>query len=185
MKDEWGIVLDFLPKGHMSQRKEEPTAQILGEKYFSILEVMVREGATLMLEDRVYIGDQKRDHVKYIKRSLTVNDLTATARNELEVVIEKIVQQEEKRFIEFFNTAGPLTTRMHQLEVLPGIGKKHLWSIIETRKEKPFESYVDIKKRLPLLISPQRMIKNRIMNELTSDERHYVFVLSKRKRDEW
>ena len=42
--------------------------------------------------------------------------------------------------IEFFNKAAPLTTRMHQLELLPGLGKKHMWEIIEERKDKPFES---------------------------------------------
>lgn len=184
MKDEWAFVLDFLAKGHVSQRREEPVAQLLGERYFSLLEIAVREGVNLLLEDKVYIGEGKRDQVKFIKRTLSVKDLTATARNELDLLVEKIVIQDEKRFVEFFNKAGPLTTRMHQLEVLPGVGKKHLWSILEARKEKPFESYDDIKKRLPLLISPVKMVKNRIIEEMESDdERYYLFVLSKVKRD--
>ncbi len=185
MKDEWAFVLDFLAKGHVGYKREEPVAQLLGEKYFSMLEISVREGVSLMLEDKVYIGEGKRDQVKFIKRSLGYNDLTSTAKIELEVLVEKVAMQDEKRFVDFFNRCGPLTTRMHQLEVLPGIGKKHLWSILEARKEKPFESFEDIKKRVPMIISPAKMVKNRIIEELQNDnERHYVFVLSKVRRDD-
>ncbi|RLJ01611.1 MAG: DUF655 domain-containing protein [Candidatus Aenigmatarchaeota archaeon] len=182
MKDDWAYVLDFLPRGHPGQRKEEPIAQVIGDRFFSLLEVVPKEGVELYPEDRVYIGRDNRDKVKFIRRSITVNELTAAARSELENIVEKIVEEKEKRFVEFFNKAGPITTRMHSLEVLPGVGRKHMWEILEARKEKPFESYEDLKERVPLIPNPKKMIIKRIMEELTEPNVKYpIFVLSKRR----
>jgi putative nucleotide binding protein len=52
------------------------------------------------------------------------------------------------------------------LELLPGIGKKHMWDIIKARKEKPFESFDDIKKRVTMLSDPVKLISKRILLEL-------------------
>ncbi len=65
---------------------------------------------------------------------------------------------------------------MHQLELLPGLGKKHMWEIIEARKEKPFESFADIKKRVKLMPDPEKAIIKRILKELSGIEKHRVFV---------
>lgn len=42
LRDENVIVLDFLPRGH-SIGRQEPIAQVIGEKYFSLLEVVVKK----------------------------------------------------------------------------------------------------------------------------------------------
>lgn len=175
-KDEWAIVLDFLPHGHYGMDRPQPVAQVLGDRYFSLLEVIVREGMSLSVGERVYIGDGKRDKIKYIRGRIGPNQLTAAARQELEPTIQKIVEKNPKRFIEFFNRSTQLTTRMHQLELLPGIGKRHLWSIIDERKIKPFESFEDIKKRIPLLPDPEKMIIKRIIEELENKDRYRIFV---------
>jgi len=86
------------------------------------------------------------------------------------------VEKNPKKFLDFFNKAQPLTTRMHQLELLPGLGKKHMWEIIEERKEKPFESFDDIKKRVKLMPDPEKIIVKRIMAELEGQEKHLLFV---------
>jgi putative nucleotide binding protein len=179
MKDEWGIVLDFLPRGRPGQHKQLPIAQVLGERYFSLLEVVIRPGITVYPEERIYIGDGKRKKVKYIKRSISVSDLTAGGRAELELAVEKIVKAREQTFVNFFNEARPLTTRMHQLEILPGIGKKRLWEVLDQRKAGRFTSYEDLKKRLPLLPNPIKMFTARILEELKGRERYNLFVLSK------
>jgi len=182
MKDEWVIVLDFLPKGIPGRGKPEPVAQVIGEKYFSLLEVVPKEGVELSLGDRVYIGDGARDKIKYVRRSISIDELTAFSRSELEEVIKDLVREGEERFVEFFNKAGPISTRMHSFELLPGIGKKHMWELIEERKKKPFESFEDIKKRIPLLPDPEKMIVKRIMIELRGeDPRHRLFVLHRKR----
>lgn len=186
MKDEWVIVLDFLPSGHAGQGKPEPIAQALGEKFFSLLEVVPRDGTALSLGDRVYVGEGTREKIKYIKRTISLDELTALSRSELEEVVKDLVREDEDRFVEFFNNAGPISTRMHSLELLPGIGKKHMWELLDARKEKPFESYEDLKKRVPLLPDPEKMIIKRIMVELKGeDPRHRLFAVHRKREDEW
>lgn len=185
-KDEWAIVLEYLPHGHASEGgKPEPVAQVVGENYFSLLEIVPREDATLALGDRVYIGEGNRERVKYIKRALDHSDLTSAAQSELEEVIEDIVREAEERFVDFFNDAQPITTRMHSLELLPGIGKKHMWDIIEERDVEPFQSYEDLKERCPSIPEPQKMVRQRILEEIKErDPRHTIFVKAKgSKRD--
>lgn len=176
-KDEWAIVLDFLPHGHPGQTKPEPVAQVVGERFFSLLDIVPRDGVTLALGDRVYIGDGPRDKVKYIKRALKESELTTTARAELEEVVKDVVREAEERFVEFFNRAEPLTIRMHTLELLPGMGKKHTWELLEARKERPFSSYDDIKQRCPTIPDPRKMLEKRIMKEVRGEDPHHtIFV---------
>ena len=65
---------------------------------------------------------------------------------------------------------------MHQLELLPGLGKKHMWEIIEERKDKPFESFDDIKKRVKLMPDPEKAIIKRIISEIQGKEKHKIFA---------
>ena len=66
---------------------------------------------------------------------------------------------------------------MHQLELLPGLGKKHMWEIIEERKGDPFKSFEDIKKRVHLMPDPQKLIVKRILAEIAGTEKHKIFVV--------
>jgi len=175
-KDEWAVVLDFLSHGHYGMSRSQPMAQVLGEKYFSLLEVIVREGQTLKLQERVYIGDGKREKIKYIAGRIEVKELTVAAKEELEDNVKAIVKKNPKQFLEFFNKSGPITTRLHQIELLPGIGRKHLWAIISERKNKPFESFANLKKRVPLLPDPMKMVMRRILDELDDKDKYRIFV---------
>ena len=175
-KDEWAIVLDYLPHGYYGMRISQPVSQVLGEEYFSLLEVIVREGLHLKVGTRVYIGDGKRDEIKFIKRRIDFKDLTAASKEELLDIVENLVKTKPKSFLDFFNRAGPITTRLHQLELLPGIGKKHLWAIISAKKEKEFEDFNDLKKRVTMLPDPEKMIIKRIMDELEDKDKYRLFV---------
>ncbi len=126
--------------------------------------------------EEVYIGDGKRDKIHHIAGKLNIRKLTATAKSELEFVIKDIIKKNEKRFVDFFNNAQPLSTRMHQLELIPGLGKKHMWQIIETRTEKPFESFSDLKNRVKLMPDPEKGVIKRILQELEGMEKHKIFV---------
>lgn len=175
-KDDFIIVLDFLPHGKATDRRAEPLALGIGEKYFNLLEVVIKEGVTIKQKERLYIGDDKREQVKYIRGRARYEELTSFGRDMLEEVITEIVSKDENRFVDFFNKAGALTTRMHSLELLPGIGKKHLWSILAQRKAKPFESFKDLSERVEMMPDPKKMIIKRIMEELEGKDRHRVFV---------
>ena len=65
---------------------------------------------------------------------------------------------------------------MHQLELLPGVGKKHMWQIIEARNEKEFDSFKDIKDRVKLMPDPEKVVIKRIQMELEGAEKHKLFV---------
>ncbi len=176
MKDEYAIVLDFLPKGY-GYGKPEPIAQVLGTSFFTLLEVVPREGFVLKAGDKVYIGSGKREEIDHIKRRINYQKLTAFAKSELEQAVKRIVEENEQRFVDFFNKAQPVTVRLHQLELLPGIGKKHMWEILEERKKEPFKSFEDIKNRLKLLPNPKELIIKRILMEIKGeDDKYRVFV---------
>lgn len=178
-KDEDAIVLDFMPEGKISDSRNEPTAQVLGDKYFSLLEIVLRDGEEVEPGDKVYIGSGKREKVKYIKKSITVPDLSTVGKEELDERLDELIEENEDMFVEFFNDAGPITPRMHQLEALPSVGKKHMWSVLDERKVEEFESLEDLKDRVPLLPNPKKIIKERIMDELDGEVKHYLFTVPK------
>ena len=86
-KDEWAFVLDFLPHGRQGMSRSQPVAQVIGEDYFSLLEIIVKEDSSLKVGERVYVGDGKRDLVKYIRKRLELNELSSGASGELEDMI--------------------------------------------------------------------------------------------------
>lgn len=178
-KDDYVIVLDFLPQGRSGDRKAEPLAQVIGEKFFNLLEVVIKDGVAVKPKDRLYIGGDKREKVEYIRSRIDYGQLTNFSKAELESSIQDLIVSDEKRFIEFFNRASPITTRLHSLELLPGIGKKHMWEIIQTRREKPFESFEDLKMRVAMLPDPKKMVVRRIIDELEGKDRYRLFVSSR------
>lgn len=178
MKDDYIIVLDFLPQGKPGDRKAEPIVQGLGEKFFNLLEVVLKEDVKVKPRDRIYVGEEKREEVQYIRGRITYNDLTSFAKTELEQVILDLISKDEKRFVDFFNKAGPVTTRFHSLELLPGVGKKHMWQIISERRRKAFESFKELQDRVEMLPDPKKIIIKRIMEELEGKDRYKLFVAS-------
>ena len=175
-KEEHVIVLDNLPNGYPLERKMMPIAQAIGEKNLTLLELVPRRGMTFEVGEKVYIGDGKRDKVYYILGRLQREKLTETAKEHLEKFIEKVVKEREKEFVEFFNKAEAINKRVHQLEFLPGLGKKYTKEILMQREIKKFESFEDIKKRIPNLPFPEKTIEKRILLELIGFERYNLFT---------
>jgi len=101
--------------------------------------------------------------------------LTANAKMELPTAIEKIVLAREKDFVSFFNSAQAITPRMHALELIPGIGKKYMWQIINERERKPFESFEDLQKRANIP-NPAKLLAKRILEELTGESKYRLFT---------
>ncbi len=176
MEEEYAWVIDFLPGGRSDQRAGEPIAQLLGEHFFTLFEVSVKPGKTLTFGQRIYIGPAEREEVERIRKRLTYDELTGTARTELSNCLGKILHYREAEFMSFFNKAGPLSVRLHQLELINGIGKRHLLQILEARETKPFENFADLHARLPLMPDPAQLLVNRILEEMQGKVQHYLFV---------
>ena len=171
--EDYAIILDYLPLGYIreghSTFKRKPVAQAIGKKEFTLLELSPKPDEDIEIHEDVYIGSGKREKVSRVNRRLKHEDLTATSRVELQYVIEEIIQVKEEKYVHFFNDSGPISTRLHQLELLPGIGKKHMWDIIKAREEKPFESFDDIKSRVPMLSDPAKLLVKRVLIELDAE----------------
>jgi putative nucleotide binding protein len=179
-REEYAIVLDFLPNGYpdakIPMHRKTAIAHAIGKEHFSLLEIVPKKDEFLKIGEEVYIGEGKRDKVHHINGKIPETRLTGTARNELRFILKDLVKLNEARFIEFFNKAGPLSLRMHQLELLPGLGKKHMLEVLNAREEKKFDSFEDIKARIKALQKPDEIIIKRIISEIEGLEKHNIFV---------
>lgn len=175
--EERAVVLDFLPHGHPFKPQRIPIAQVIGKRYLTLLEIIPKKGVFLKTGEEVYIGSGKRDKVHHVKGKILYDDLTVTAKQELEAYLRELVNEKESVFVQFFNKAGPLTTRLHQLELVPGIGKKHMFKILDERRVRPFKSFDDLKSRIELLPDLKSSIVKRIIIELNEDDKYKIFTI--------
>ncbi len=174
--EDYAWVVEYLPAGRSTESRKEPMAQLVGDQLFTLLEATVKPEATLMVGKKIFVGKGERAEIDRIKRRIGHNELTDSAKEMLSTVVRNIVESQEARFIEFINKAGPISMRVHQLDLLPGIGKRNMELILKERQEKPFESMGDLKKRVPTLGDPVAAIVHRIVSEIEGKERYYMFV---------
>jgi len=176
--EEYGYVLDYMQFGRPAPDKPRhlalPSVQVIGETYFTLLEAEVRAGTQAALHERVYIGKDRREKINRIIGRIGYNDLTANAKAELLSVLEELIANQEQRFVSFFNNSQAITPRMHALELLPGIGKKSMWQIINARERQPFTNFKDIQERTSVG-DPTKVIAKRILDELTGGEKYRIF----------
>lgn len=176
--EEYAYVLDYLQHGRPVADKPRhlalPTVQVLGESYFTLLEAEVRAGVQINLNERLYIGKERREKINRIIGRIGYDDLTANAKAEVPSVLEKLIADQEQRFVSFFNNSQAITPRMHALELLPGIGKKSMWQVINAREKEPFTSFKDIVERTSIG-DPVKVISKRILDELGGGEKYRIF----------
>ncbi|OPY29612.1 MAG: hypothetical protein A4E28_00784 [Methanocella sp. PtaU1.Bin125] len=177
IKEQFAYILDYLPNGYAEDTRpihlRKPLAQSLGSDYFILLELSIKEGERVEIESKVFVGKGERDIVKHVERRLKYEELTHTAEIELPVIIEHIVKENEAKYVEFYNMAQPITTRLHMLELLPGIGKKMMWAIIDERKKGKFKSFREIEERVKGLHHPDKLIAKRIEEEIKDETIKY------------
>jgi putative nucleotide binding protein len=180
--EEYAYVLDFLlhgrpgvhPQGRAGYRAGA-LVQLIGEEFFTLLEALVRDGVMLKANDRVYVGKEPREEITYIIGRIGFDELTAAGRMELSSAISRIVLSRESWFVNFFNTARAVTPRMHALELIPGIGKKYMWQVINEREKQPFQTYDDLQRRTELP-NPVKLVTKRILEELEGDSKYRLFT---------
>lgn len=178
IKEEHVLILDYLAHGYVTgkRRRSKPVAHGIGTKGFTLLELTPKKDVFLQPLDKVYIGNKEREKIHHIVGKIDYEKLTSTGKAELEHALKTIVHEQEERFVNFFNKAQPLNTRTHIIEMLPGVGKKHLQVLIDERRITPFESFKDIKSRVKMMPDPDKVIVKRILAELQGKEKHDLFV---------
>ena len=175
--EEHAIVLDYMPTGKPSAVKTEAMAQVIGKEYFTLLEITPKKGASLSVGEEVYIGKDERAKVELIKGRIAFKDLTSNSLAELEDTIKTIIESNKEKYLNFYNTARGISLKRHQLELLPGMGKKHMLDMLDQRDKGKFVSFEDIIKRVKGVPDPKKSIIKRIMEELEDPEdKHFLFV---------
>ena len=171
------FVLDFYPQGKSLSRKYaddfNPLAVVITADHFQFFDVILKRGENIVVGDTITISSS-RINVYKIKK-IGFNQLSDSAVNLLPDIVQEIVKISETRFIRFLNHARPLTSQMHQLQLIPGIGNKRLWQILEARKKSPFQTFDDFKDRTGIS-DPILAFTNRIINEINEEEKYFLFT---------
>ncbi len=174
--EEYAWVIEYMPQGHATEMRMEAVVQLMGEQAFTLLEASVKPEANIVIGQRIYVGKDVRNEVERIKRRINYNEISGGARSMLPNILRKLIETREKFFIEFINKARPVSIRVHTLDLMPGIGKKNMETILAEREKKPFESFQDLKARVPTLSDPVGIFVHRIISEMEGLEKRYLFV---------
>ncbi|RME79384.1 MAG: DUF655 domain-containing protein [Methanobacteriota archaeon] len=179
--EDYIYVLDSIPYG--SKYRGQPYIEGIGEKFFTLLEVTLKEGENAAIGERIYVGKdiENRKKADKIKKKLKYDELSSSAKENLFEVVKKIIMANEERFIKFINSAAPVSMRTHQLELIPGVGKKNLETIIKEKEKEPFKDFEDLHMRVSTWQDPVGSLAYRVIEELSGEQRHYFFVLPPRR----
>lgn len=181
-KDEWAIVLDYLPQGHPMQLRSHPVAQIIGAENFNLLEVIPRDGKILKSKDIVYIGEGKREDIQSIIGKIPFNKLTANASSRLPLVINNIVRSKEPYFVDIINNAGSYNIKSHSLDCLELLHTQRE-KILSERKIANFVSFNDIYQKTGIRI--ESYLIRHLIHKLRDDAKRYLLDLVEQKIDKW
>ena len=175
--EEYAYVLDYTQRGKSNtvRGREGLIIQGIGEEHLTLLELLGIQNMSFEVGERVYIGREGRDKVMSVLGRLEYTEISQSAKNDLPSIVEKIVIDKEKRFIDYINTAQPVTPRIHALELIPGIGKTYMLTIIKEREKRKFESFLDLQNRVGLR-DPAKLIVKRIIDEIAGQARMNLFV---------
>ncbi|MGE0243119.1 MAG: DUF655 domain-containing protein [Nitrososphaeraceae archaeon] len=175
--EEYAHIIEFIIRGKSStvKKREGIIIQAIGEERLTLLELLGDPSQNFEIGERVYIGREGRTKIISVLGRLNYNDLSPSARNEIPIAIEKIVDIKEIKFVNYFNNAQPITPRIHGLELIPGIGKIYMKSILTEREKKKFESFNDIQERVGIK-DLQKLITKRIVEEISGETRMNLFV---------
>jgi len=171
------VVLDVMPQGRPDdgrpQYEKSPVAYALDERDFSLYELTLADDAEVSVGDRLQVAPTDAADSVTRMRPIEFADLSGNAEAELEYAVADVVETDEERFVDFYNNAQPITLRLHQLNLLPGIGKKLRNNVLDERKRSPFESFEELEERVAGLHRPKEVLVERVLEELRDDDLKY------------
>ncbi len=175
--EEYAYVLDFNSRGKSStvRGRDGIIITAIGEDRLTLLEILGVPNSTFEVGEKIYIGKEGRTKVLSVLGKIEYEKISSSAQTELDSVVEDIVATSEEKFVTYLNNAQPLTPRIHALELIPGIGKTYMKTMLEEREKKKFESYRDLQERVGFK-EPIKHISERILDEITGESRMNLFV---------
>ncbi len=173
------LILDLLMHGHPEEDKpswaKNPIAQVLTFPDFVLYEVKAYKNSDLRVQDqKTYEEFLNEEKLKEVIKKIDYGDLTNTSKALIQPILEAELLKFEEEFIKFFNNSTSITPRMHALKLLPGIGQKHMWEILEARERQKFVTFQDITDRTSIS-NPIKLLASRIIKELQRDVKYYLF----------
>ncbi len=170
-------VLDFRLNAQAKtlRNKYGTVLETIGADYFMLLELLAIPNASFVIMEKISVSKENRSKVLSVLGRLKYDDLSPVAKNTLPQAVELIVNENEKKFVNFFNQSVPITPRLNALELIPGIGKTLMLEIIKEKEKKPFTSFKDIQDRVGLK-EPAKRITERILDEIKGNQQIYLFV---------
>ena len=141
----------------------------------TLLEILANENADFETGEKVAIGKENRSKIVSVLGKLNYNELTDESQSELQSILEKMIKDNEARYLSYFNELQPITPRLHALELIPGIGKTFMKQIVNEREKKPFENFNDLEKRVGIR-DPARLLAKRIVEELSGGSKISIFI---------
>jgi putative nucleotide binding protein len=179
------VILDVLLHGHVEDDRpiwsKESLVQVITLPDFVLYEVRFNRDSDIKVQEKDTYGNfRKENKLGDVLRKINYDDLTNTSKALIESIIENAVKEYEDLFINFFNNSTSITPRLHALKLLPGIGQKHMWEIIEARERQEFNTFQDIIDRTSIS-SPEKVIAQRIIKELQREGiKYYIFSKTKK-----
>ena len=175
------VVLDYLPHGYEDDKRpmpqREPVIIAVGTEQFKFFELIAKPDRAINPQDIVYIGDGERKDVERVKRRISYDELTQTAKKELKDAIEECVAANEQKYVAFYNTSRYFSLTKHMLHLL-GYSTQKVTAIVKEREKKQFASLADIKARVKSSKTPEEHISERVLLELTNpNEKHRLFTI--------
>jgi putative nucleotide binding protein len=174
------IILDILLHGHPEEDKpswsKTPLAQVITFPDFVLYEVKINRDSDIKVQEKnTYEEFVRQNKLKDVLKKIDYDDLTNTSKALIQPMLEQEVMNYEEEFINFFNNSTAITPRMHALKLLPGVGQKHMWEILEARNRQKFTTFQDISDRTSIS-HPARLIAQRIIKELEREGvKYYLF----------
>jgi len=136
--EEYAYVLDFDERGKSItvRGRQGIIITAIGEDRLTLLEVLGVPNSTFEVGEKIFIGKEGRTKVLSVLGKMDYKRISPPAQTELPGVVEKIVNENEKKFVDYLNNAQPLTPRIHALELIPGVGKTYMKAMLEERDKK-------------------------------------------------
>lgn len=181
------VVLDYLPHGRADddrpQYRTNPVAYALDADRFRLLAVEFEDDVGLSIGDALAVDPPAEGATRL--REVEYGELSGGAQSELGYVVEDLVTDEQAdRFVEFYQEAGPITLRLHQLDLLPGIGETLRNAITDAREREPFADFEDVEERVDGLHDPAGKVVERIMAELREPDQQKYHLFARERAEE-
>ena len=175
--EEHAYVLDVNLRGRSTavRGRNGTIITAIGEDRLTLLEILGVPNSSFEIAERIYIGKEGRTKIQSVLGKTKYGRMSPSAKAELPGIVETVVANSEQKFVDYLNNAGPLTSRIHALELIPGIGKKYTKAMLDERDRRKFESYEDLQDRIGFN-EPVKRISERIMEEIAGETRMNLFI---------